>query len=58
MLLPVWLWAAGLNYSGSGGMSYCALPVYFRPGSACINTQAKQEGREQKHQSFGGIAQK
>lgn len=58
MLLLVWLWAARPNYSGACGMSYCALPVYFRPGSVCINTQAKQEGREQKHQSYGGIAQK
>lgn len=24
-------------------MSHCALPVYFRPGSVCINTRAKQE---------------
>lgn len=24
-------------------MSYCAQPVYFRPGSVCINTQARQE---------------
>lgn len=31
------------NYSGACGMSYCVLPVYFWPGSVCINTQAKQE---------------
>lgn len=45
MLLLVWLWAAGPNYSGACGMSYCALPVYFRAGSVCRNTQAKQEKR-------------
>lgn len=48
-------------------MSYCVLPVYFRPGSVCINTQVKQEeagerrgevagamGREQKRQNLQG----
>lgn len=28
-------------------MSYCVLPVYFRPGSLCVSTQAKQEKAEE-----------
>lgn len=58
MLLLLWLGAAGPNYSGSCGMSHCALPVYFRPGSLCTNTQARREGREQRRQSDGSIAPK
>lgn len=47
--------AGGLNYSGACGMSYCALPVYFRPGSLCINTRAKAgRGRGVEEEVEGG----